>query len=406
MNIGILTFYRAANFGANLQALSTFYYLKNRGHNPLFIRYESEYTKLCLEKALVESRQTQEHVRFVDTYIPDQTKSCMNASDVNRAINEYNLEAIIIGSDAVLQHHPLITRVHKGKRKPFYIGKAVPESMFPNVFWTEGLDASIPIALMSVSSQNSGYKWFGRSLRLRMAESLRKVRYISVRDVWTKNMLSFLIPEKGEVPVTPDPVFAFNYNASSIIPTEKDIRNRFNLPEKYALVSLHSQSLKPQQLQKLKQELASLGMDCVAFPMPKGINFSHPFCYTIDIPLTPLDWYALIKYSSAYIGSNMHPIVVSLHNSVPCFSIDNWGSTDFWGRKKRDGSSKVEHIMNVFGVGRNHAMIEKDKCNVSATEIKNAIAEFPKESVAVKADAYLQEYLRMMEDIMTALKIE
>ena len=31
MRIGILTFYKVANFGANLQALSTFYYLKSKG---------------------------------------------------------------------------------------------------------------------------------------------------------------------------------------------------------------------------------------------------------------------------------------------------------------------------------------------------------------------------------------
>lgn len=37
MNIGILTYYRVANFGANLQAVSTYYYLKNNGYNPLFI---------------------------------------------------------------------------------------------------------------------------------------------------------------------------------------------------------------------------------------------------------------------------------------------------------------------------------------------------------------------------------
>lgn len=404
MNIGILTFYRVANFGANLQAVSTYYYLKKRGHNPIFVRFESKYS----EKGLKEEKdiQVEEHLRFIDSCIPNQTKLCYNASDVNKAICDYNLEAIIIGSDAVLQHHPLITRIHKGKRKPFYIGKVAPERMFPNVFWSDGLNANIPIAMMSVSSQNSGYKWFTKNLRHRMAESLRKVRYISVRDEWTKNMLSSLMPEKEKVPVTPDPVFAFNHNAASIIPTEKDIRNRFNLPEKYALVSLHSQSLKLQQLQELKQELASLSMDCVAFPMPQGINFSHPFDYTIDIPLNPLDWYALIKYSSAYIGSNMHPIVVSLHNAVPCFSIDNWGGTDFWGHKKRDGSSKVEHIMNVFGVGGNHAMIEQGKCMVSAEEIKNSIKAFPKEAVAVKADAYLQEYLQMMDDIIAALKTE
>lgn len=44
MNIGILTYYRVANFGANLQAVSTYYYLKNNGYNPLFILYESDDT--------------------------------------------------------------------------------------------------------------------------------------------------------------------------------------------------------------------------------------------------------------------------------------------------------------------------------------------------------------------------
>lgn len=404
MNIGILTFYRVANFGANLQAVSTYYYLKNRGHNPVFIRYESEQAEKALKEEMKKNVQVKEHFRFIDSCLPCQTKLCSDASDVNRAIREYGLEAIIIGSDAVLQHHPLITRIHKGRRKPFYIGRMAPERLFPNVFWTYGLDVDIPIALMSVSSQNSGYQWFTKGTRLKMAESLNKSKYISVRDVWTKNMLAYLMPEKEEVPVTPDPVFAFNRNAAGIIPTEQDIRSRFSLPKNYALVSLHSQSLSLQQLQELKKKLNSLNIECVAFPMPKGINFTHPFDFQIDMPLNPLDWYALIKYCAAYIGSNMHPIVVSLHNAVPCYSIDNWGRTDFWGRKKRDGSSKVEHIMNVFGVGRNHAMIEKGKCTVSAEEIKNAIADFPKETVFEKADSHLQEYMQMMEDILAVLE--
>lgn len=44
---------------------------------------------------------------------------------------------------------------------------------------------------------------------------------------------------------------------------------------------------------------------------------------TISIPLNPIDWYALIKYSKGYIGERMHPIVVSLHNSVPFIVLMN-----------------------------------------------------------------------------------
>lgn len=404
MNIGILTFYRVANFGANLQAISTYYYLKKRGHTPVFIRFESEYTAQNLNEQIKTDKQMQEHFRFIDTYIPCQTKLCNNVSEINRTIKEYSLNAIIIGSDAVLQHHPLITRIHKGRRRPFYIGKVAPERLFPNAFWAYGLDPTIPIALMSVSSQNSGFQWFTKSTRWKMAESLKNAKYISVRDIWTKNMLTYLMPQREEVPVTPDPVFAFNYNAADIIPTEKDIRSRFILPKNYALISLHSQSLSLQVLQELKNKLTSLNIECVAFPMPTGIKFSHPFDFQINIPLNPLDWYALIKYSAAYIGSNMHPIVVSLHNSVPCYSIDNWGRTNFWGHKKHDNSSKVEHIMNVFGVKTNHAMIENGKCMVSAEEIKNAIISYPKELVSTKANSYLKEYLQMMEDIISTLE--
>lgn len=53
--------------------------------------------------------------------------------------------------------------------------------------------------------------------------------------------------------------------------------------------------------------------------MPTGIGFKHNFDFSITTPLPPLDWYALIKYAKGYIGENMHPIVVALHNAVPCF---------------------------------------------------------------------------------------
>ena len=155
MNIGILTYYRVANFGANLQAVSTYYYLKNNGYNPLFILYESDDTVKNFQKKQANEIQKEEHVHFVDTVIPNQSFRCFNANDINRAINEYNLDAIIIGSDAVLQHHPICARIKKGKRKPFYIEKMVSERIFPNCFWGCGISEKISMAKMSVSSQNS-----------------------------------------------------------------------------------------------------------------------------------------------------------------------------------------------------------------------------------------------------------
>lgn len=403
MNIGILTYYRVANFGANLQAVSTYYYLLNNGHNPLFILYESEETVKNFQKKQAYEVQKKEHILFIDTIISNQSFRCFTPDDVNRAIIEYSLDAIIIGSDAVLQHHPLRSRIKKGKRKPFYIEKMVPERIFPNCFWGFGLSDNIPIAMMSVSSQNSEYKHFGNKLNRKMTETLSQMKYISVRDSWTRDMIVYITHGKISPPVTPDPVFAFNENAGILVPSEENLRKKYNLPQKYVLISLLHQDLTIFQMEELKMELAKHGMLCVAFPMPVGIRFKHPFAYEIGIPLPILDWYGLIKYASAYIGSNMHPIIVSLHNGTPCYSIDYWGTTDFWGNHLDDGSSKVAHILKAFNLEKNRISINNGKCDLNVKQVVESIISFPHEQVILQAHFYVSEYKQMMKQIMTSL---
>ena len=403
MNIGILTFYKVANFGANIQGVSTYCFLKNAGHNPIFLNYLSHRTEGELKKGYNDSIQVKAHLDFVNNVCINQTENLYDSKDVERMINEYHLDAIIIGSDAVVQHHPLFSRIHKGRRKPFYIADPVPERMFPNLFWGVDFAIMIPTAMMSVSSQNSRYSQFSKSLKSKMRETLANMRYISVRDTWTHDMM-LAIGMQQNIEVTPDPVFSFNNNAGTLVPSEEDIRNRFNLPKQYVLVSLHSQSLSINILDELNQELKNYGKECVAFPMPNGVKFQHNFDYQVNVPLLPIDWYALIKYSSGYVGSNMHPIIVSLHNAVPCFSIDHWGTKDFFNRTVRDGSSKVEHIMEVFSLKENVKSINAGVCEVSAEQIVTAILNFPKEKVrAVAAERY-EQYKKMMEDIIDSLQ--
>lgn len=403
MNIGVLTFYKVANFGANIQGVSTFCYLKKNGHNPIFLNYVSRKTELGLIKEYEHSEQTRAHLDFVNKYIDNQTENLYSSEDIVRAIDKYHIEAIIIGSDAVVQHHPLLSRIHKGKRKPFFVSHPVPERMFPNPFWGVGFNSKVSTVMMSVSSQNSRYSLFSKSLKQKMLASLSKMKYISVRDSWTKDMM-MSIGIAHDVKVTPDPVFAFNYNAGQFVPSEEDVRKRFGLPEKYVLVSLHSQSLSVAILDELKQKFKAVGTECVAFPMPSGLKFQHNFDYEIKVPLSPINWYALIKYASGYVGSNMHPIIVSLHNCVPCFSIDHWGTKDFFNRTVRDGSSKVEHIMGLFGLKNNVRPIDNGICNVDATEIVKAIETFPCSHVFDIAKEKYNEYVTMMEEIMKSIK--
>lgn len=403
MNIGILTYYRVANFGANLQAVSTYHYLKNNGHAPLFILYESDETASNFRERQAGGSQKEEHIRFVDAAIPSQSYRCHNADDINRVIDEYGLDAIIIGSDAVLQHHPLRSRIKRGRRKPFYVEKMTPERIFPNCFWGCGLSDKVPMAMMSVSSQNSEYGYFGSRLTREMTEALSRMRYLSVRDSWTRDMVASITQGRITPPVTPDPVFAFNGNAGFLVPGEESLREKYGLPPKYVLVSLLHQDLDICQMEELKKEFDKHGMRCVAFPMPVGIRFKHPFEQEIGIPLPVMDWYGLIKHASAYVGSNMHPVIVSLHNGVPCHSIDYWGTTDFWGNHSDDGSSKVAHILEVFGLERYRTVINKGKCDLDVGQVVKSIISFPRGQVAARAASLADDYGRMMRQIMTSL---
>ncbi len=402
MTIGVLTFYREMNFGANLQALSTYRYLLNNGHTPVFILYYSEEKEARYKVRYETQVQSRCHLDFVDSIIKSQTAVCHNAAEVESAIRQYGIDAVIIGSDAVLQHYPLIQRIHK--RNPFVVSHFEPERMFPNPFWGDGFNGTVPTAMMSVSCQNSKYRLFPFLTKRKMRSLLSDMRFISVRDTWTLRLMRSVWVDK-DIHVTPDPVFAFNSNASDMIPSESTIREKYSLPEHYVLVCLYSQSVSRTVLSELKSELKRKGKDCVAFPMPSGIMFQSDFEYKIDVPLPPLDWYALIKYADAYIGSNMHPIIVSLHNSVPCFSIDQWGSRNFLtGKSKHDLSSKVEHIMDVFGLLDNYRAIERGKCKVTASEIVSALDAFPKEQVSRKALDMQNDYGKMMSTIMEQLK--
>lgn len=397
MKIGIITYYKVMNFGATLQAVSTYCYLKNHGHEPIFINYILKEAQAAIAKGKNDP-QWKAQLDFVNGIIKSQTEICETPEDVLQAVDKHNIEGIIVGSDALLQHHPFFSRLRKGRRKPFYLTHVTSDRMFPNIFWGCGVADKVPMALMSVSSQNSAYQYFMPWTKKAMKKSLSNMRYISVRDVWTQNMLKEVIHK--DVPVTPDPVFAFNQNAGSYIPPKHDILSRFGLPEKYVLLSLFSQVLDHSQILDLEKLFARDNVALVILPMPTGKPYEHDVKFQINFPLSPIDWYALIKYSQGYIGSNMHPIVVSLHNAVPCYSLDNWGRVNFCGEKVDDGSSKIQHIMEVFGVANNRYAINRGKCDVSNREIYEAIKKFPKEDVQRKADSYLNQYNDMMGEIL------
>ena len=404
MKIGILTYHAACNFGANLQALSTYEYLKQKGLSPVVI----DWTTRELERhysSSVSANQFQQHKSFREKNLLLSSK-CYNEEDIAETIGKEQINAVIIGSDAVLQHHPFLSRIVFPSRKVVSLAHYGPDRMCPNPFWGSfqaKLEHKVPMAFMSASSQNSLYHLMLSKDRAIASRLLNEFSYISVRDGWTQKMVKYISRGKIIPEVTPDPVFAFNYNVINQ-PSEDLIRKKFNLPNRYILLSFHNSStVSVEWLNQLKDIAASKGYTCVALPFPNGINFTHPFDNEIPLPLDPLEWYALLKYSDGYVGHNMHPIVVCLHNAVPCFSFDQYG-TKYLQFITNNSSSKIYDILEKFSL-----LDYRVSCNSqlykapSPEHVLSKLFSFKKDKVQIVATDLYGQYQNMMVKILESL---
>ncbi len=407
MKIGLLAYHSACNFGATLQLLSTYMYLKNSHHEPIIINWipyslEKSYSQTVPPAQFNNQKTTRKELW-------NETALCRTAEDISKVIVDEAIEAVIIGSDAVAQHHPLLERIVFPCRKIVGIKKNTEDMEFPNPFWAiwiEMLQKPIPVAVMSVSSQDSAYRLIPVSTRRKMLQCIRRYSYLSVRDEWTQAMFSFLTKGQYTPEITPDPVFAFNQNAGSLISTQEDTLQKFHLPERYILISFlntRPPSVTQDWINEFVQLASSKGYTCANLPFSSNYGFGNVQT-SIELPLSPIDWYALIKYSHGYVGNNMHPIIVSLHNQVPFFCFDNYGTSHLNGLLTSDKSSKIKHILTQARL---------NNCRVSSLSryskapsphvVYSALRDFDTTKSKNFAAERLVAYNDMMKDILKAI---
>ena len=407
MRIGIVTYHCVPNFGAQLQAFSTVSYLRNRGYEPVVINWYPEDLEQIYKKELPQ-QQICEHEKFTKEYLP-VTKLCRTEDEVISVINEGNFEGLIFGSDANLRYHTFLSRIKLGKTGIMIMKQDVCSS-FPNPLWgcfAAKLNRRIPTAMMSASGQGTEYYHIYNPLRKKMGVTLLTFDYFSARDYWTQKMVSYLTRGQILSKITPDPVFGFNQNAADSIPTKEEIISKYNLPDKYLLLSFArstSGSVSEQWVAKFDQLAQKSGYTTVA--MYNGsIGFKNNLKYNIDIPLAILDWYALIKYSQGYVGHRMHPIIISLHNAIPFFSFDTNGLVKYKYFVNLK-SSKIYHILK-------DADFLPNRCNASARlsykepspeMVFEHIMNFDREKCQKFSDKQLSKYLNMMNEIENTFK--
>ena len=405
--IGLLAYNSANNFGALLQLLSTYMYLKNLGVKPIVINY----SPLDLEEYYRKTTpidQFETNVSFRSKFWKESSL-CRDSIDIARTIEDEGIEAVIIGSDAVLQHHALLERIKFPTRNVISFTKYTSDRLFPNPFWGDFkkyLKKPIPIIMMSASSQNSDFKSYGKNIMTQMKRSLSEFCYISVRDSWTQKMVSHITDGEISPAVTPDPVFALNNNFGEQLPGRDEIFKKFNIKGRYLVFSFHSKMITQEWISSFENLCRENDYCCYCLPFANKPSFGTTEL-SIPFPLSPIDWYCLIKYSDGYFGNNMHPIVIALSNSVPFFSFDNYGRSFFNRCYVDEKSSKIYDVIKnanltdyrVGCLGRNFKA-------PSIEFVYDKLVHFDYENANQFANQQFERYEKMMSNILMQINNE
>lgn len=405
MKIGILTYFGVPNFGAQLQALSTVGYLRRTGNEPVVLNWYPEDLKRMYGKR-VSAAQIQAHDDFTSSELP-LSAPCNSEEELSKMVDASGFDGIIQGSDALFKYQPERLRRHFRKRMLRFVVKQPSvsvEGLQGNPFfggYLSRLEHKVPAFVYAVSSQNCPYQLLTLRERREMRRRLNCFDEISVRDEWTRDMVKHVMGTRRDIDIHPDPVFSFNQNCGKSIPSKEEILIRYDLPERYVLFSFWTSKLPKQYVAQIADEVRMAGLIPVAFPMPEGLK-GFGLEKQVPLPLNPIDWYALIKYSSGYIGERMHPIVVALHNAVPFFSFDEYG---VGGQHSfRPESSKTYLIVNRAGFDKNYYAYLSQEEKPTAHEVAERLVAFDIQKCQSFSDDMQSNYEEAMGKIFSRIR--
>ncbi len=408
--VGILTYHCVSNFGAQLQTISSIGYFRNRGYDPIVLHwFPKDLEDFYMRE--IPTCQYNEQIKFAETMMP-LSKLCRTVNDVAEEIKQLEINTVFIGSDALFDYTPQKNRKHLNLKRLRLESNGVVGAThdLPNAFWggfNDYLKDPALCAGFSISSQNAAYFRYSKPELKELKRLLGNFTFLSLRDEWTCKMIKY-ISGRTDVSVTPDPVFAFNYN-TDFKTTKEDIIKKYNLPENYILISFCLDQLESNYVNEIIHKIEdSSGYPCVSFPMPRRLRLFDTK-YKIDLPLPTLDWYYLIKYSQGYIGELMHPIIVSLHNAIPFYCFDQYGAIKtiipmIWHRQLPE-SSKIFDILKRANLISNVVSYQSNKLP-SSDEIVANFLSFNRNKCTLFAERMATEYFNAMDKVEKALNLK
>ena len=380
MKIGILTYHWVYNFGANLQVYILSEIIKKLGHEPIVINYKSP-DLIGFYKDRVPENQRLLHDKFISEKL-SLTQESISEMELERIVKEENFDGIIVGSDS-------LWRVLKDG--------VTSDIRYPNVYWLNWLKGDVPLASLSVSTMGSLFPRLPLSIQNSMRRSLSKFAYVSVRDRWSKWMVEWVSLGRIRPSVLPDPVFACSFIDQNIL-LDKSLSEKL-AGKKFLICSMYKEHIKKSVWDNFKFQLNDRGYELYELPHPEGasgLNVDE----TIDLPLSPIEWFTWFHYSSGYIGEKFHPVVVSLANNKPFISIDNYTGN----RLARLGfyyQSKIYDLLKKFEL-EDYYFSLKDVNSID--NIMEKIDNFPSDITNINVNKFKIKFIDEVYKILDIFK--
>ncbi len=396
MKIGILTFHRPCNFGANLQAFASSNYFQSLGHDVYIINYLRDSDKNYVKT--IPSVQYKAHSDFVNLRLR-LTEEARTEEQLCKIVEDYSFDLIVIGADAVWR-----------------------QSKDCKIFFAEWLFshesiAHTPVVSMSAAHMGSGFGNLDKQQRHVYGSCLMKFKYISVRDSWTRSVILHDLLNSNSFPVhiTPDPVIVLDRFI-----TDKWQSNGVS-PKKYYLMTLpcdwgkskRSGAIRKLWFRHFKNIVNKAGYQLVELPLPEGTS-GMPFDVTVFYPTDPVQWYLWIKNAKAFIGLRFHAIMSAITAGVPFFSIDSYGAPpsnklllqEVITPKKsvypHDTESKIYHLLKgtAFESFRIPAYLESQRPSVLFKKVEGVkIAD-----IEALRNQMQQQFMSAMKKMLTVVQ--
>lgn len=297
MKIGVLTYHRANNYGAYLQAYALTMKLRDLGYDAEIIDYNMKKAEKQYEvHNLNPINWYQENLRrkmFESALkkLPLSDKCCISDSitDFENFIHG-KYDAIIAGSDEIWKLNSF-----RG---------------FPNPYWL--LDNNGYQRFSYAASSRSDFSKLSDENRDKVKKTLRKFTLIGVRDSYTYDELCNLLEDHEKIIMCCDPVFMYDFKPDKERGREI-LKNNFgiNIQEKTLGIMINDERLAKKIHMELKGEYQLVSL----YRQWNG--------YKKTAKLTPFEWIDVVAALDVLVSNYFHGICFSLIANTYFIAIDS-----------------------------------------------------------------------------------